>query len=227
MIIDFKYHVTTLVSVFMALGIGIVIGSLIVGESFVTTVVNEQESIVQKLEGEYQIIKNEAKLQKDEMNALKKTNDYYKQYINSTLPKLIGGCLTGTKIAVVDNQEVQAPEYLLNNLRLGGAEILLQHGLPEVSEIDISLYETVRDLDAIILVSKNISERKSVKEVQAFIKQSFVKERPAVYNLIIGTRDDSAPAALEHDEIYYLDSIDPNGSISELVQLIFNIAEDI
>lgn len=223
MIIDFKYHITTIVAVFMALGIGIVIGSLIVGESFVTTVVNEQENIVQKLEGEYRNLKYEAKLQQDEIKLLQKNNEYYQEYIAGTLPKLIEGRLNGAKIAVIGSQDVPIPEYFLNNLRLTGAELLVQHKMPDISSIDESVYELAQKLDAVLYFSTDASEQKNIHAIQAFVNQSFIEKKPIIYNIIVGQDQSASFASAEQENVYYIDSVD---SICEQVSLILNIAEN-
>lgn len=223
MIIDFKYHITTIVAVFMALGIGIVIGSLIVGESFVTTVVNEQENIVQKLEGEYRNLKYEAKLQQDEIKLLQKNNEYYQEYLAGMLPKLIEGRLNSAKIAVIGSGDVQIPEYLLNNLKLTGAELLVQDKMPDITSLDESVYELAQKLDAVLYISIDTSEQKNISAVQAFVNQSFTEKKPMICNIIVGPDQSADFASEEEENVYYIDSAD---CVCEQVSLILNIAEN-
>ena len=58
MIVDFKYHIASLVAVFMALGIGVIIGSSVLGESIVRNIVAEQELLITRLEEDYDGLKS-------------------------------------------------------------------------------------------------------------------------------------------------------------------------
>jgi hypothetical protein len=227
MIVDFKYHVTTLISVFMALGIGIIIGSLLVGESFVTSVLDEQVLLVHRLEVEYLNIKNEAKLQKDELELLKNTNEYYKQYAKNTLPQLISGCLVGKKIVLLENKDVQIPESFLDNLKISGVEIIDANKLLKEAGLgdgdyatyinDLNKDEFIKDLAAIIQVSSNLSEQKAfTQKIPTTITRALREEGINVYNLIVGV-DSHQELASEKDGNYFISAED---SIPEQVALI-------
>ncbi|PKM89035.1 MAG: hypothetical protein CVU87_06240 [Firmicutes bacterium HGW-Firmicutes-12] len=231
MIVDFKYHVTTLVSVFMALGIGIGIGSLLVGESFVTSVLDEQEVLVQRLEVEFLNLKSEAKLQKDEIEVLKYKNEYYKQYADYTLPQLISGCLDGKKIVLLESKDVQTPEDFLGNLKISGVEVIHANKLLNDAGLEDGDYATyislvnkdefIKDLAAIIQVSSNLSEQKAfAQKIPTTITQSLRDEGIDVYNLIVGV-DYEKELASNKEEVYFITEGD---SIPEQVALILAIS---
>lgn len=225
MIIDFKYHLASLVAVFMALGIGIVIGSLVVGESFVNSVINEQESLVQRLESDYLALKKEAQIYKEEAVALRKCNEDYMQYIHKTLPALISGKLAGKRIAVVESIDAQTPGYFLDNLRLSGAEILLTNQLFDDTSLEVGKSILEQPLDALILVSWNSADqiKKLTRQIQSIIAHRFPESDIRVFNIITGGSIDT-PAVTEHlDGVFYFDSAD---CVPQQAALIFALAEN-
>ncbi|MDX9871891.1 MAG: copper transporter [Clostridia bacterium] len=220
MIIDYKYHVTSLVAVFMALGIGIVIGSLLVGESFVTGVIGEQENLVQRIEEEYLSIKNEARLQKTEMEKLAQENAYYRQYADATLSYLIKGCLEGKRIVLVEDG-VQTPEVIIENLRLSGAEIIYADRFPE--EEGLTASGAAQGPTVLIRVSENYPEQTtSAPDTPSAALQELLEAGTPIYNLVLGENEKKFLKTQGLGRVYYIPLLD---SIPEQVALILDIAE--
>lgn len=122
MIIDGKYHAASLIAVFLALGIGIIIGCLMVGEAFADNIVAQQEGIIQRLELDYDTLKKEARMNREEMEGIKDHSECYKEYALYSLPYVLKDKLAGKRIAIIE--KTMTPEYFLENLVLAGAEIV-------------------------------------------------------------------------------------------------------
>jgi hypothetical protein len=222
-IIDSKYHAASLVAVFMALGMGIVIGSLLVGDSFVKDIAKEQEIIVQRLEQDYLFLRNEARFYQEEMNKLKKMNDYYQRYARETLPLVIGGCLAGKKLAVIENREAGTPGFFLDSIRLSGAEFYVAEYGSDINKGTAERYGNGAAVDALIYVNcrQAMEEREDVKKAQAGLIQEYTARGIKVYYLETRSNPGEAEAGKRADGIFYLDS---SGSIPEQAALILSIA---
>lgn len=220
MIIDFKYHVVSLVAVFMALGIGIIIGSLLVGESFVTSIIDEQRNLVQGIEIDFLALKNEVSLAKEEIDILEKANAKYEQYARDTMPRLIGGLLNAKKIAVIELPEAQAPGFFLDNLRLSGAEIFLSNRLFKDESPASQDFLLDEPLDALILVNSHPPGELD-KKLQAKIAELAKSlEEKGIKVLQVATGD--GIEAISEEGLYCIDS---SNCVPEQVELILSLAE--
>lgn len=123
MIIDIRYHIASLVAVFLALGLGILIGSALLGND---ALVSEQEKMISRLEKEFDRMKMEQK-NKDELVREKDGLLEIEQRFGKTvLPILINGKLADRRIAIVrsnDSSEFQLSKDLSNILKSAGANV--------------------------------------------------------------------------------------------------------
>ena len=95
--LDFRYHALSLVAVFLALGIGIVLGS-----SLGDTVVSQaNRDIASSLRGDLNSARSDARVAHAAVSARE-------QLLKALFPRLVGGQLTGTKIAVVASGKLPA-----------------------------------------------------------------------------------------------------------------------
>jgi hypothetical protein len=121
MIIDLRYHVVTLVAVFLALGLGIILG-INLGKS-VNLEVDDQ---ITRLEQTYQKIREDQKTLQAELqskNSMLETADQFQQAI---LPNLILNRLLGKRIAIIrtnDSIDFKYTKSLVDLLRQAGAEV--------------------------------------------------------------------------------------------------------
>ncbi|ABB16022.1 copper transporter [Carboxydothermus hydrogenoformans] len=125
MIIDFKYHIASLIAVFLALGLGIFIGTSLgydnrIGEA----ILKQQKQLTLGIEKRL----DELKKKNDELEALNEelevTNKVLKQYQEETLPVLIKGKLTGKKVAIVVTGYYGLNDEVKEVLKKAGAEIV-------------------------------------------------------------------------------------------------------
>jgi hypothetical protein len=94
--IDLKYHIASIVAVFLALGLGVIIGSTIVGDDLL---VDQQQKLIERLEEQFYTLK-------DRENELLEDNNYkeqllynYENYSQALLPAVVNGRLKDYKVA--------------------------------------------------------------------------------------------------------------------------------
>ncbi|MGS0764056.1 copper transporter [Syntrophomonas curvata] len=121
--IDLKYHITSIVAIFLALGLGVLIGSSIVGDNLL---VDQQKKMIDRLEEQFYVLRDkEDKLEADNEY---KTNiiSNYENYSQTVLPLLVEGRLKGYKAAVVVTGDSEVPAGMANALSNSGAEVVSQ-----------------------------------------------------------------------------------------------------
>lgn len=96
---DFKYHIISLVAVFLALGIGAVMGSMTAERGVVTT---QEKSLIATMEKDFENLRTTNREQQATITA-------DQVYANASMPLLVSGQLTGKSIAVVVTGDVEAP----------------------------------------------------------------------------------------------------------------------
>ncbi|MEN6348617.1 MAG: copper transporter [Syntrophomonas sp.] len=119
--IDLRYHIASIIGVFLALGLGILIGSTIVGDNLL---VDQQKKMIDRLEEQFYTMR-------EKENDLEATNKYkdqiilnYENYSQALLPTLVKEHLAGYKIAIVVSGGSDIPAGMLNALSIAGAEVI-------------------------------------------------------------------------------------------------------
>ncbi|MDD2585376.1 MAG: copper transporter [Syntrophomonadaceae bacterium] len=119
--IDLRYHIASIVAVFLALGLGILIGSTIVGDN---VLVNQQKKMIDRLEEQFYVLR-------ERESELVESNEYknqiignYENYSRAMLPPLVRDRLTDYKVAVVVSGDSEIPAGMLNALSVAGAEVV-------------------------------------------------------------------------------------------------------
>jgi hypothetical protein len=96
--IDFRYYISSLAAIFLALGIGIVIGGALMGND---EIVKSQEMLILSLEQEFQQLRSEKKYLQDGLKARDLEIEVLRQFNREILPLLVKDLLTDRKIAVI------------------------------------------------------------------------------------------------------------------------------
>jgi hypothetical protein len=119
MIIDLRYHVVTLVAVFLALGLGIILG-INLGKS-----VNlEMDTQITRLEQTYQKIREDQKSLRAELDSKESMLETADQFQQAIMPNLIINRLLGRRIAIIrtnDSIDFKYTKKLVDVLRQAGA----------------------------------------------------------------------------------------------------------
>lgn len=104
--IDFRYHLVSLISVFLALAVGIVLGA---GPL--------QGNLGSQLTGQVEQLRTEKEQLRTDNETVSHGNDELAAYISETGPRLVAGTLTGTRTAVVlDDSSAQQPVDQIRSL---------------------------------------------------------------------------------------------------------------
>jgi hypothetical protein len=112
--INFRFHLVSLVAVFLAMGLGILVGSTVI-----------DQKIVNRLDREIASVRSENKTRKAESKALAQQNSDQQDFIEQTAPFVVDGRLAGQSVAIVaergvDGGVVKKTETLL---RGAGADV--------------------------------------------------------------------------------------------------------
>lgn len=117
---DFRYHIVTLVAVFLALGIGIIIGTALLGND---AIVQQQRELTDRLEAQLQEMRAENKAVQAKMNDLEVDSTIHKQFEKQILPALVSGKLADVNVAIIETNNYGMREDLLNTLETSGAKV--------------------------------------------------------------------------------------------------------
>jgi len=118
--IDIRYHAISIAAVFLALGVGIIVGS---STNFfgITSILARQNNVINRLEDNYKDIRKEVHDTRVELNASKQ---YSTSLENDVIPRLLSGKLDGLRFGVVtvgDLQEEATEGSLIGPLKSAGA----------------------------------------------------------------------------------------------------------
>jgi hypothetical protein len=105
--INFRFHIASLIAVFLALALGVVMGSTVV-----------QRAIVDSLRDQIDRVERNVDSQRAKNAALSAENDRLNLYVAESAPYAVGGALTGQSVAVlaergIDEDAVKAQVALL------------------------------------------------------------------------------------------------------------------
>ncbi len=120
MIIDYKYHIASLVAVFLALGIGILIGSTLLGND---ALVDYQKQVTNGLESQLQSLRETNETIQAQANTLETDSNMHKQFEKQVLPALVGGKLAGKNFAVVELNNFGFPPELSEVIKIAGGNV--------------------------------------------------------------------------------------------------------
>jgi hypothetical protein len=140
MIVDMRYHVASLVAVFLALGLGIIIGA-----NLGVSVNPHFEQQISQLEQTYDKIRSDQKNVEKEMQAKNSELEIAKQFQNAIIPSLISNRLIGKRIAVIrtnDSVDFKYAKQLVDILRQTGADITSITSLTKVFDLKDQGFKT-------------------------------------------------------------------------------------
>lgn len=120
MIIDLRYHIVSLVSVFLALGIGILIGSSVLGGD---TLVKQQEELASRLEQHLEGLRRENDALRAELGRAEKEKKLLAQFSQEVLPLLVADKLKGANVAVIETAPYDVKQDLKPVLEAAGAAV--------------------------------------------------------------------------------------------------------
>ncbi|HWP95891.1 MAG TPA: copper transporter [Syntrophomonadaceae bacterium] len=139
--IDLRYHITSIVAVFLALGLGVLIGSTIVGNN---VLVDQQKKMIDSLDQQFYSLRERENDLVAEDNFKQTVINNYENFSQTLQPLLLKDRLANFKVAVVVSGDSEIPAGMLNALSLSGASVVSNTVLlPGMSFGDASLREQV------------------------------------------------------------------------------------
>ncbi|MGE5552765.1 MAG: copper transporter [Betaproteobacteria bacterium] len=124
MIIDLRYHIASLVAVFLALGLGILIGTAALGER---VLIRQQSRLIEQLENDVTRLGNERRDLQRELLAERAALRQADRFGRAALPLLVADRLYGKQVAIIrlnpTTESKSGVDDLTALLRRAGAEV--------------------------------------------------------------------------------------------------------
>jgi hypothetical protein len=117
---DVRYHVATLVAIFIALGVGILIGSTLVGGD---VMVEQQKKIISQLEAQFDDLRERESQMAQENAFMSNVSRNYEEFSRTFSVPLIKNRLNGYRVAIIVTGGQEIPAGMLNSLSLAGARV--------------------------------------------------------------------------------------------------------
>jgi len=200
MLINIKYLVITVISIFLALGIGILVGVQMDSEEII---VEQQEITLQKMEEKFSELNQTNEELKNQIQKLSDANQLSETYIKNIFPDYIKGKLAGMHVVVVETSGDYVYTEMRQALKAAGADVVSisfdndkLFNMTEEDESELMAYFKLTSKGNIIpAIVKNVSDAaygKANKENVAFLIEKGILyvsgnlETPANYVVIAG-----------------------------------------
>ncbi|WP_213997344.1 copper transporter [Tepidanaerobacter syntrophicus] len=200
MLINIKYLVITVISIFLALGIGILVGVQMDSEEII---VEQQEITLQKMEEKFSELNQTNEELKNQIQKLSDANQLSETYIKNIFPDYIKGKLAGMHVVVVETSGDYVYTEMRQALKAAGADVVSisfdndkLFNMTEEDESELMAYFKLTSKENIIpAIVKNVSDAaygKANKENVAFLIEKGILyvsgnlETPANYVVIAG-----------------------------------------
>lgn len=118
---DLRYHIASLVAIFLALGLGILIGSTIVGDDLM---VEQQQKMINGLEDKFTILRERESDLLASNEEKDQIIDNYENFSRALLPIIVNKQLQDRKVALVVTGEQDVPAGLINALSIAGVDVV-------------------------------------------------------------------------------------------------------
>jgi len=118
---NIKYYVLTVVSIFLALAIGIYIGFMFDAQDIL---MSQKEDIVAQLEERFDYLEEENRTVREEISKVTKENELMKEFSKAIYGDVIKNKLIGLKIAIIETSEDYIYKGISQTLESAGAEVV-------------------------------------------------------------------------------------------------------
>jgi len=201
--IDLRYHIVSIVGIFLALGLGILIGSSIVSDDLM---VAQQQKIIDRLEQQFSTLREQESKLVAESAAKTRTINNYENFSQGMLTPIVKDHLQGVNLAVIVSGDQEIPAGLLNSLAISGANVNTQtvvlnninmkdaalrqrlikfYGAEAGVTSDILRQKVAASL-GLLLTNKLDGEGKKMLEANNLIKSSGIYSNPIDTVILIG-----------------------------------------
>ncbi|MBO8170026.1 MAG: copper transporter [Thermoanaerobacteraceae bacterium] len=202
---DLRYHITTLVAVFLALAIGILVGTTMVSDQ---ALVEQQQQIIDRLESDFAALRERTRESQQEMSVFKTATDNYRQFARQVYPLVVSSRLQGIQAALLITGEADYTD-LVSNLSVSGLEIhpvigVNKHGLVDnegmVSD-PVQVKILAKQLAAYLISGVQTELLKKWEQAGLYKVYQRSDTEPAVVIVVGGSNNDSDVAWIKHFDI--------------------------
>lgn len=120
MFFNLKYHIASLVAVFLALGLGILIGGAVPVSD---ALVGQQQQMTSALEVQLGALRQKNEFLQARLCSLEMDYNIQRQFENQVFPALVADRLKGRSIAIISSAGHRLPDQLAASLEAAGASI--------------------------------------------------------------------------------------------------------
>lgn len=244
--IDIRYHIASIVAVFLALALGILIGSIIVGDNLI---VEQQKKMISRLEQHFYDLRESEAVLNSENQRLNRIISNYENYSQTLMPVLVKGRLAGNQLGVIISGDNELPAGMINALSAAGAAIVSKtvvlsgldlqdeevrrkaiefYGLEEEPDNDILRQHIAR---SVALVLQNNGDTATVEFLQnnKLIKFSGANKTPLAGIIILGGANDYGCCFVDSFDSSLIDEFSSQGIKVygiEQYQAVYSYMED-
>jgi len=118
---NMKFYVISIVSIFLALAIGIYIGFTLDAQNFL---VEQKEDIASKLEEKFDYLRSENVDLKKDIDEMEIENSQYETFGNIVYPEVIKNKLSGMKVAIIETNDEYIYSGVGKTLEMAGANVV-------------------------------------------------------------------------------------------------------
>lgn len=157
MVIDLKTHLSTIIAIFLSLGIGILIGTAMVGDD---GIVMEQHRIITQIEEDLRELRAQNGQFRLKISSLEANLIEQEQFVDQLFQEAIADRLTGLTCLLISNHEnKETDNHLQEILKQAGVEVTeyLIDPLKKTEEPGLG-EEVLTGLDCCILLAQNLPD---------------------------------------------------------------------
>ena len=159
MVANVKYYVVTIVSIFLAIGLGIFIGFMLNAQDILSS---QRDDIISQLEVKFDYLKDENEKVKSESNRIENENKKLNEFNRIVYQEIITNKLSGLRVGVIETNDDYLYSDINQILDLAGARVISN------TTIKDSLYS---DLDKLKETYKTIVGKEPQDVVSATIEE--------------------------------------------------------
>lgn len=203
MVANIKYYVVTIVSIFLAISIGIFIGFMLNAQDLLTS---QKEDIVSQLEERFDYLKEENQKIKNEKDNIVKENKRMEEFNKIVYSEAIRNKLPNLKVAIIETSDDYVYSGINQSLELAGViinsnttikdslinnkqrlnEIYKEHTGKESDNIQKTI---VKELTQSIIQGKATPITQTLNE-EGFVNISGIYDKPVDYIILAGGSED-------------------------------------
>ena len=180
MVANIKYYVVTIVSIFLAIGIGIFVGFMLNAQDILSS---QREDIIGQLEIKFDYLKEENENMKKESKDIKNENERLSEFNRIVYSEMIKGKLEGLKVGIIETNDDYIYTEVNQTLQASGAIVLSNTAIKD---------ELLTNVERLKEIYKNITGKESnsiVADVMNELTKSFISGQASPLISVLNEED--------------------------------------